>query len=214
VRAILDALAERYPEAQTALRHQTPFQLLVATILSAQCTDARVNEVTRDLFRNHPDLEAFLKLRSRSLESAIRTCGLYRTKAKNILAATRMIADEYGGKVPATREGLMRLPGVGRKTANVILSSAFGQEALAVDTHVFRVSRRIGLARGATPRAVEEDLMEAVPSSEWAATHHRLIFHGRRVCVAGRPRCEICPLHRWCDWYREHGAPASSPAGR
>jgi endonuclease-3 len=214
VRAILDALAERYPEAQTALRHQTPFQLLVATILSAQCTDARVNEVTRDLFRDHPDLEAFLKLRPRSLESAIRTCGLYRTKARNILAAARMIADEYGGKVPSTREELMRLPGVGRKTANVILSSAFGQDALAVDTHVFRVSRRIGLAQGATPRAVEDDLMEAVPPSEWAATHHRLIFHGRRVCVAGRPRCEICPLRRWCDWYREHGSPASIPAGR
>jgi endonuclease-3 len=214
VRAILDALAESYPEARTALRHESPFQLLVATILSAQCTDVRVNEVTRYLFRDHPDLRSFLGMRQRELESAIKTCGLFRNKARNILAAARMIADEYGGEVPRTRDDLMRLPGVGRKTANVILASAFGQEAIAVDTHVFRVSRRIGLAKGTTPRAVEEDLMEALPSSEWAATHHRLILHGRRVCVAGRPRCEICPVTRWCDWYREHGRPATRRAAR
>ena len=214
MRAILDALAESYPEARTALEHESPFQLLVATILSAQCTDVRVNEVTPELFRDHPDLESFLELRPGDLESAIKTCGLYRNKARNILGAARMIADEHGGEVPRTREELMRLPGVGRKTANVILASAFGQEAIAVDTHVFRVSRRIGLAEGATPRAVEEDLMEALPSSEWAAAHHRLILHGRRVCVAGRPRCEICPLTRWCDWYREHRPPATRRAAR
>jgi endonuclease-3 len=214
VRAILDTLAESYPEARTALRHDSPFQLLVATILSAQCTDVRVNEVTPDLFRDHPDVDSFLGMRRRDLEKAIRTCGLYRGKAKNILAAARMIADEYGGEVPRTREELMRLPGVGRKTANVVLSSAFGGEAIAVDTHVFRVSRRLGLARGHTPRAVEEELMAVVPSAEWAATHHRLILHGRRICKAQRPLCEICPLRRWCDWYREHGPPAGKARAR
>jgi len=204
VRAILGALTKRYPEAHTALRHESPFQLLIATILSAQCTDVRVNEVTRDLFRRYPDVDAFLELRPRQLESAIRSCGLFRAKARNILAATRAIAEDHGGEVPRTREELMRLPGVGRKTANVVLSSAFGTPAIAVDTHVFRVARRIGLAEGGTPHRVEEELMKALPEDAWAATHHRLIQHGRQVCVASRPRCEICPLTRWCDWYREH----------
>jgi endonuclease-3 len=213
VRAILDALTERYPEARTALRHQSPFQLLVATILSAQCTDARVNEVTRDLFRRYPDVSAFRKLRTRRLETMIRSCGLFRAKAKNILAATRAIAEEHGGEVPRTREELTRLPGVGRKTANVVLSSAFGTPAIAVDTHVFRVARRIGLAHGNTPARVEQELMEALPEEAWASTHHRLIQHGRQVCVAGRPRCEQCPLTRWCDWYHEH-RPAESRRAR
>lgn len=214
MRAILRTLARTYPEARTALRHETPFQLLVATILSAQCTDVRVNEVTRELFRDHPDVGSFLELDQPELESAIKTCGLFRGKARNILASARRIADEHGGEVPRTREELMRLPGVGRKTANVVMSSAFGGEAIAVDTHVFRVSRRLGLARGKTPRAVEEELMAVVPPSEWAATHHRLILHGRQICKAGRPRCEICPLTRWCDWYREHGPPAARPSAR
>ena len=174
-----------------------------------------MNEVTRELFRDHPDADAFAALPVRRLESAIRSCGLHRTKARNIVAAARAIAEERGGDVPATREELMELPGVGRKTANVVLSNAFGIPALAVDTHVFRVSRRIGLAEGTTPRAVEEDLMEAIPEEEWTAAHHRLILHGRAVCVAGRPRCSECPLTRSCDWYREHRAePAKRSARR
>jgi len=202
VRAILRALEAAYPEARTALRHETPFQLLVATILSAQCTDARVNAVTPALFRDHPDPESFLEMEQQELEAYIRTCGLYRSKARNILAASRLLVDEFGGGVPASRAELMRLPGVGRKTANVVLANVFGAEAIAVDTHVFRVSRRLGLAKGKTPREVEEQLMGVLPREAWAPTHHRLILHGRQVCKAARPRCEECSLTRWCDYFK------------
>lgn len=202
VRAILEALEEAYPEAETALDYDTPFQLLVATILSAQCTDVRVNAVTPDLFADHPDPAAFRELSREELEEYIRTCGLFRNKAKNILATARMLGEEFDDRVPDSREALMRLPGVGRKTANVVLANVHAADTIAVDTHVFRVSRRLGLARGDTPRKVEEDLMEALPREAWAPTHHRLIFHGRRVCKAANPRCEACPLSEWCDWYR------------
>lgn len=178
----------------------------MATILSAQCTDERVNRVTADLFRDHPDAASILRLSQAELETRIRSCGLFRSKARNILAATRAIEVEHGGRVPADRATLMELPGVGRKTANVVLASAHGTPAIAVDTHVFRVARRLGLARGETPRRVEEDLMEVVPRKAWAETHHRLIFHGRAICRARRPRCEECPLTRWCDWYAENVA--------
>jgi endonuclease-3 len=178
----------------------------VATILSAQCTDVRVNAVTPELFADHPDAEAIASMSQEDLERAIKTCGLYRGKARNILAAARTIASEHGGEVPASREALERLPGVGRKTANVVLSNVFYEPAIAVDTHVFRVSRRLGLARGDTPREVEEELMAALPRESWTSAHHRLILHGRRVCQARRPRCEECPLTRWCDWYQENVA--------
>lgn len=201
---MLAALEATYPEATTALTHETPFQLLVATILSAQCTDVRVNAVTPALFRDHPDPESFVTLEIAELEASIRTCGLFRTKARNLLAASRMLLDEFGGQVPATREQLMRLPGVGRKTANVVMANAFGADAIAVDTHVYRVSKRLGMAQGTTPRAVEEELMTLLPRDLWAATHHRLILHGRRVCRAPRPLCEACPLTGWCCWYRQH----------
>jgi endonuclease-3 len=180
--------------------------LLVATILSAQCTDTRVNAVTPSLFASHPDAEAFASMTHPQLERAIKTCGLFRSKARNILAAARTLVADHGGEVPASREALERLPGVGRKTANVVLSNVFGEPAIAVDTHVFRVSRRIGLTRGDTPRKVEEELMEVLPRASWSPAHHRLILHGRRVCQARRPRCEICPLTRWCDWYRDNVA--------
>ena len=214
MRAILRRLARAYPAARTALRHESPYQLLVATILSAQCTDERVNRVTAPLFRDHPDPAAMLELSEDELAAVVRPCGLFRTKARNILAASRLLLDEHGGRVPDDRDALMALPGVGRKTANVVLAGAHDAEAIAVDTHVFRVSRRLGLARGRSPREVEEELMAVLPRGTWADTHHRLIFHGRAVCRARRPLCEICPLTRWCDWYAEHGTPVPARAAR
>jgi endonuclease-3 len=178
----------------------------VATILSAQCTDARVNEVTSRLFRERPDAASIIALSQEELEAYVRPCGLHRNKARNILAASRRLEERYGGWVPDDREALMSLPGVGRKTANVVLSNVHSREAIAVDTHVFRVSRRLGLAEGATPRQVEEELMETLPRETWAATHHRLIAHGRAICRARKPLCGECPLTRWCDWYAEHVA--------
>jgi endonuclease-3 len=158
------------------------------------------------LFRDHPDPAAILALSQEELEAYIRPCGLYRNKARNILAASRRLDERYGGDVPADRDALMSLPGVGRKTANVVLANVHEMQAIAVDTHVFRVSRRLGLAGGNTPRAVEEELMETLPREQWSATHHRLISHGRAICRARRPLCEECPLTRWCDWYTEHVA--------
>ena len=190
----------------TALRYETPSQLLVATLLSAQCTDQRVNQITAGLFRDHPDPEDVLRLSQEELESYIRSAGLFRNKARNILAATRALVEEHQGSVPHDREALMALPGVGRKTANVVLANVHAIQAIAVDTHVFRVSRRLGLAHGNTPRRVEEELMEALPEGEWAATHHRLIAHGRAICKARTPLCGQCPLTRWCDWYAENVA--------
>ena len=206
VRAILRALEKTYPAAETALRYETPYQLLLATILSAQCTDERVNQVTARLFRDHPHPEDVLRLSQEELESYIRSCGLFRNKARNILAATRALTEEHHGTVPHDRESLMTLPGVGRKTANVVLANVHAIEAIAVDTHVFRVSRRLGLAHGNTPRRVEEELMDALPEGQWAATHHRLIAHGRAICKARTPLCGQCPLTRWCDWYAENVA--------
>lgn len=174
----------------------------MATILSAQCTDERVNAVTPALFADHPDPASFRELPREDLETYIRTCGLFRNKARNILATARMLGAEFDDEIPDSREDLMRLPGVGRKTANVVLANVHAADTIAVDTHVFRVSRRLGLARGDTPHKVEEELMEALPREAWAPTHHRLIFHGRQVCKAIGPRCEACPLSAWCDWYR------------
>lgn len=184
----------------------------MATILSAQCTDVRVNAVTPALFRDHPDAASLAAARPESIEPYIRTCGLFRSKARNLVAASRRLVAEHDGQVPEDREALTRLPGVGRKTANVVFASAFGGDAIAVDTHVLRVSRRLGLAHGSTPRAVEEELMAVLPRPAWSPTHHRLILHGRRVCVARRPRCETCSLTRWCDYYRT--ARAADPADR
>ena len=162
--------------------------------------------MTAVLFREHPDPASILDLSQRQLEDYIRPCGLYRNKARNILSASRRLEEEFGGRVPEDREALMSLPGVGRKTANVVLASVHGKQTIAVDTHVFRVARRLGLAHGDTPRRVEEELMDVLPEDEWAATHHRLIFHGREICRARRPLCERCPLTRWCDWYAENVA--------
>ena len=212
VKAILRRLEASYSDVTTALDYRSPFQLLVATVLSAQCTDVRVNAVTPALFRDHPDAGSFLDLDQRTLERYIKTCGLFRSKARNLLAASRILVEEFDGHVPSTRSELMRLPGVGRKTANVVLASAFGADTIAVDTHVFRVSRRLGLAHGNTPAEVEAELMDVLPQSAWSSTHYRLILHGRQTCKAQRPLCDQCPLTRWCDYYENvvrTGAPSA-----
>lgn len=200
VRAILDELAVLYPDARCELNHSSPFELLVATILSAQSTDVRVNMVTERLFRKYNTPEAFAALRPEDVAEEIKELGLYRNKARHIVEASRRIVEEHDGRVPSEREALEALPGVGRKTANVVLSNAFGIPALAVDTHVFRVSHRLGLASGKTPEQVERELMECVPREEWTITHHRLIWHGRRMCHARRPECASCPLQLYCAY--------------
>jgi endonuclease III len=199
IQKILRKLKASYPEARTALTHQGPFELLIATILSAQCTDKRVNIVTKDLFKacRHP--EDFVQLGIKGLESYIKTCGLYHSKAKNIVATCQLLIDEFGGQVPKTREELITLPGVGRKTANVVLSNAFGVPAFAVDTHVLRVSNRIGLVKAKTPEATEQQLMTVVPKRQWSDAHHWLILHGRAVCHARSPNCHECSIKTWCE---------------
>jgi endonuclease-3 len=198
VRRILDELARLYPDARTALTFETPFQLLVATVLSAQCTDRTVNRVTPELFRRWPRPEDYLGLDEATLGEAIRHCGLWRSKARNILATCRALCERHGGEVPRDLAALTALPGVGRKTANVVLANAFGVPALAVDTHVFRVAGRLGLARAATPEQAEAQLRRRIPRRLWAPAHHWLIWHGRLVCTARRPRCSACTLRPLC----------------
>ena len=203
VQEILNILEETYPEARCELNHENPFQLLIATILSAQTTDKKVNQVTPDLFSKYPTPEDFLQMTQWELEEKIRKIGLYRSKAANILKTCRILVEEYHSQVPSEREALMKLPGVGRKTANVVLSNAFGIPAIAVDTHVFRVSNRLGLARSDQVAETEEQLMEEIPKEQWSSAHHLLIFHGRRICVARNPKCGLCPLKQYCQYYAE-----------
>ncbi|MBR2571630.1 MAG: endonuclease III [Clostridia bacterium] len=191
---ILDLLEELYPEAGAELRFSNPFETLIATILSAQCTDKRVNTVTEPLFREFPDASSLLALSQEELEERIKTCGLYRMKAKNILSACRALVDGCGGEVPADREKLMALPGVGRKTAGVVLMAAFGDDQIPVDTHVFRVTNRIGLAEADTANETERQLRQALPKNRWSRAHHLFIWHGRRCCAARKPACGRCPL--------------------
>ena len=199
---ILAILRDMYPDAHCALDFTTPFELLIATILSAQCTDERVNMITPRLFPRYPTPEAMLVLRQEELEELIHDCGLFRSKAKNILGACLLLVMRHGGEVPRTMAALEKLPGVGRKTANVVLSNAFGVPAIAVDTHVFRVSRRLGLAEGDTPEKVERELRRRIPKRDWSAAHHWLIHHGRRLCHARGPECLRCPLSPYCPAYR------------
>ena len=201
--AILAILEETYGGAKPALHFGSPFQLLIAVMLSAQTNDNQVNKITDALFAACPDCAHMAQLSQEQLEAYIRTCGLYKNKAKNILATCQLLLAEYGGEVPADREALMRLPGVGRKTANVVLSVGFGQPALAVDTHVFRVSRRLALAFANTADGVEEDLCAIIPAEKWGQAHHWLIWHGRRLCSAQRPKCQACPLALLCPSARE-----------
>lgn len=198
VNAILRILAEEYPEVRSALRFDGPFQLLVAAMLSAQTTDRQVNRVTEGLFARYPTPTALAAADPEEVAAAIRGLGLYRAKSRNLVAACRVLCRDYAGEVPDRLEDLLRLPGVGRKTALVVLYNAFGLPALAVDTHVFRVARRLGLARGRTPRRVEEELCRLIPAELWGPVHHRLIYHGRRFCRARAPRCGTCPLNAFC----------------
>jgi endonuclease-3 len=191
-------LAGLYPDAHCALHHDGPLQLLVATILSAQCTDARVNLVTPALFARYPDAHAFATADPRELEKLIQSTGFFRNKARNIIQCCRQLVDQHGGAVPATMEELVPLPGVGRKTANVILGTAFDTPGITVDTHVGRLSRRLGLTAATDPVKVEQDLMRLLPRKEWTMFSHRLIFHGRQVCHARKPDCAGCKLAAFC----------------
>lgn len=198
---IIKILSETYPNAKCALEFQSPYELLVSTILSAQCTDVRVNQVTEELYKDYNTPEKMISLTEEELGEKIKSCGFYKNKSKNILGATRNIIQKYGGKVPETMEELIELPGVGRKTANVVLSNAFGVPAIAVDTHVFRVSNRLGIAKGDTPEKVEKDLMKNIPREMWSDTHHYLIWHGRQICKARKPQCEVCPVAPYCEYF-------------
>lgn len=199
----LAELARLYPDAKPALHYKTPYELLVAVVLSAQCTDERVNKVTAVLFENYSTPEAMITLTQKELEKYIFSCGFYRMKAEHILSASRDIIEKYDGRVPETVEQLMTLAGVGKKTANVVYSVAFGGDAIAVDTHVFRVSNRLGLAKGDTPLAVEAGLNKAIPKSDWSSAHHWLIWHGRKVCHSQKPDCLNCTLCNLCDYYKK-----------
>ncbi|KEO83055.1 endonuclease III [Tumebacillus flagellatus] len=204
-RKILDTLRECYPDAHCELDFRNPFELLVATILSAQATDKKVNQITGPLFAKYPGPEELGSLTQAQLEQEIREIGLYKNKAKNILETCRLLMDRHGGDVPDRMEDLVQLPGVGRKTANVVLSNAFGVPAMAVDTHVLRVSNRIGLAAGDDPLVVEQQLTKRIPKREWSDAHHWLIWHGRRVCDARNPKCGTCALTEFCRHYRGLG---------
>ncbi len=194
----LKILERTYPNARPQLLYTNPFELLVATILSAQCTDKRVNICTRELFAKFHGPADFAALAPEELEPYIKSCGLYQTKAKNIVAACKILMERHGGEVPADMQALTALPGVGRKTANVVLSNAFGIPAIAVDTHVFRVSNRIGLAQAKDVLQTEKQLMQNIPRDKWSDAHHWLIFHGRQVCAARNPKCEQCTLKGVC----------------
>ena len=200
---ILQELARLYPDAAPALHFSTPYELLVAVILSAQCTDERVNKVTAELFKKHNTPQTMLELTQEELEKYIFSCGFYRNKAAHILSASRDIMEKYNGEVPGEHAQLKTLAGVGQKTANVVYAVAFDGDAIAVDTHVFRVSNRLGIAKGKTPDKVEQGLNEAIPQNLWSKAHHYLIFHGRRVCHSQRPDCQNCTLKQWCEYYNE-----------
>ena len=201
---VLAELASLYPDAKPALHYTTPYELLVAVVLSAQCTDERVNIVTAKLFEKYNTPEAMVTLSQKELEKYIFSCGFYRMKAEHILSASRDILEKFGGEVPGTVEELMTLAGVGKKTANVVYSVAFGGQAIAVDTHVFRVSNRVGLAQGKTPLEVEENLYKVVPKENWSKAHHWMIYHGRRVCHSQKPACDTCTLSHLCDFAKKH----------
>ncbi|MEQ2528642.1 endonuclease III [Bacillaceae bacterium CLA-AA-H227] len=199
IRFCLDTIGEMYPDAHCELDHSNPFELVIAVALSAQCTDVLVNKVTKSLFQKYKTPEDYLSVPIEELQNDIRSIGLYRNKAKNIQKLSQLLLDEYNGEVPRDRDELTNLPGVGRKTANVVVSVAFGVPAIAVDTHVERVSKRLGICRWKdSVLEVEKTLMKKVPEDEWSVTHHRLIFFGRYHCKAQNPQCEQCPLLDLC----------------
>ncbi|MBC8015011.1 MAG: endonuclease III [Sporomusaceae bacterium] len=195
---MLSILEEHYHGMTTALQYSSPFELLIAVILSAQCTDKRVNIITARLFAEYNTPKEIWDMGQEKLEGYIRDCGLFHSKARNILATCEILCRKFSGQVPDNFAELITLPGVGRKTANVVISQLFNTPAIAVDTHVFRVANRLGLAQGETPLAVEEGLMKAVPKKKWSDAHHWLIWHGRNVCKARKPACDVCPLTQLC----------------
>lgn len=201
---ILDRLMLLHPNAHCELEHSSAFELLIATILSAQCTDVRVNIVTSELFKKYNTPEAFKSLSIKTIENEIKTCGLYKSKAQKIKDTSLMICEEYDGNVPDNLDDLVKLPGVGRKTAGVVLSNAFNVPAIAVDTHVFRVSNRIGIVKENTPEKTEFALMKAIPKDRWTHSHHLLIFHGRRICKARKPECENCNITEYCNFFKSN----------
>jgi len=200
---VINEIDTLYPDAQCELDFTNPFELLIATILSAQCTDVRVNIVTKDLFEICKTPWDIVKLGVVELGIMIKTCGLSNSKSKNIFNCCRMLIEEHEGEIPDTIEALMKLPGVGRKTANVVVSNAFGVPAIAVDTHVFRVANRIGLAEAGNVDLTEKQLMKVLPKEIWVQMHHALIFHGRRMCKARKPLCEECPLDKVCRFLKD-----------
>lgn len=196
-------LAETYPGAQCALDFRNPFELLVATILSAQCTDERVNQVTPTLFENYPTPEAMAQAPEEHLQELIRSTGFFRNKAKSIKGMATAVTDHHGGQVPGTMEELCELPGVGRKTANVVLGNCFDVPSLPVDTHMIRVNGRLGFTKSTDPIKIERDLMDIVPQAEWTMYSHRIILHGRAICVARKPKCTICPVSHLCPYFQK-----------
>ena len=196
----MDILEETYPDAECALHHQNVFQLIVAVALSAQTTDKSVNVVTPALFEKYPDADALAAADVEEVSEYIKRIGMYKTKAKNIVGMAQKLVSDYGGQVPEDYDALVSLPGVGRKTANVVLSVGFGHQRIAVDTHVFRVANRIGLVHEKDVLKTELSLMERIPEERWSRTHHSLIFHGRQCCDARKPKCDDCPINTLCEY--------------
>lgn len=196
-------MSELYKDARPALHYATAYELLIAVILSAQCTDERVNKVTAELFKEHNTPITMLLLSQEQLEKYIFSCGLYKSKAAHILSATKDIVERFGGQVPESFADLKSLAGVGQKTANVVSAVWFDKDAIAVDTHVFRVSNRLGLADANTPLKTEEQLKKVIPQKDWSKAHHWLIYHGRRVCHSQKPDCGNCALREYCDYYKQ-----------
>ena len=201
---VMRILEETYPNAECELVHENPLQLLVSTILSAQATDKKVNEVTSELYKEYKTLDDFLSISEETLISHIKVIGLYQSKGKNLLALFPLLRDNFHGQVPSTMEELISLPGVGRKTANVVLSTAYGIPGIAVDTHVFRVSNRIGIVNETTVENTEQALMKRLDRDLWIRAHHLLIFHGRRICMKRSPQCGICPVNHLCTYYKKN----------
>ncbi len=197
---IIRELKKAYPDAKIALDFGNPLELLVATILAAQCTDERVNMVTPNLFKKYPTARHYARAAPETFEQEIRSTGFFRSKTRSIIGMAKALIDTHGGEVPKTREALTSLPGVGLKTANVVLGNAFGEQAIAVDTHVFRISQRLGLARSEDPDEIHDQLTEVLPKGEWTLTCHLLTTHGRRCCVARKPLCPACPVRALCPW--------------
>jgi len=199
VAAILAKLNDAYPDANCELRHENPFQLLISTILSAQCTDVRVNQVAETLYKKYPDAKAFAYATPSELEMEIRPTGFFRNKTKSVMGASKAILERFGGEVPRTMEEILTLPGVARKTGNVVLGTAYGiTSGIAVDTHVLRLSKRLDLTRDDDPKKVEQDLMQVIPKEKWIQFSHQIIWHGRRVCHARKPKCIECNLESLC----------------